>query len=75
MFSMVNAIPHQLFKRNTRFEQCNPIAPVTTSPPLLDVTLSPDPVVPGLLVSFIISGELSGPIVDSDIMILLQVNI
>src|SRR5687767_14327538 len=62
--SMVNAVPHQLHKRDpTQFVACSPIPPSTTPPPLLAVAISPDPVVPGKAATFTISGDLNGPII------------
>ncbi|CAJ0762561.1 4998_t:CDS:2 [Entrophospora sp. SA101] len=40
---VVNAIPHQLLKRTTTFNQCPPINPGEQPPPQLNVVLSSDP--------------------------------
>nr|CAG8680487.1 2766_t:CDS:1 [Entrophospora candida] len=64
---VVNAIPHQLLKRTTTFSQCPPLTPGGVPPPLLNVILSPDPIVPGQSDSVTISGALSRPVIDGDI--------
>src|SRR3954466_3510777 len=55
VFSTANAIPHQLQKRITHFEKCDFIEFPATP---LSVTLNPDPVVPGKLITFDVSGTL-----------------
>lgn len=52
--STVNAIPHQLYKRTTTFDEC-PKAPSGTV--LLNVVLSPDPVVAGQTDTFTITAK------------------
>ncbi|CAJ0844121.1 6011_t:CDS:1, partial [Entrophospora sp. SA101] len=64
---MVNAIPHQLFKRTTAFSQCPTVKSGEAPPPLLNVILSPDPVVPLKTDTFTISGTLSHPVIDGDV--------
>src|SRR6266516_3365988 len=59
--SIVNAIPHQLHKRTTEFDACSNLPPET---PVLDVTISPDPVVPESKDKFTISGTLTQDITD-----------
>jgi len=66
---VVNAIPHQLLKRTTTFGQCPPVSPVQPAPPLLNVVLSPDPVVAKQTDEFTISGTLSRPVEDGDLTI------
>ena len=53
--SIVNAIPHKLFKRETVFGKCDFL---TNPPPQLTVKLSPDPVAPQNPDTFTISGQL-----------------
>jgi hypothetical protein len=57
---MVNAIPHQLHKRNTQFGPCPGLPDPQPSP--LSVTISPDPVIPGETANFTVTGTLSTPI-------------
>nr|CAG8682376.1 4344_t:CDS:1 [Entrophospora candida] len=64
---VVNAIPHQLLKRTTAFNQCPPTTSGEQPPPQLNVVLSSDPVIPGQTDSFTISGTLSRPVTDGDI--------
>src|SRR5947208_1901809 len=52
--SMVNAIPHQLHKRDTTFNQC-----LKSDASLLTVSVSPDPPFPGQTATYTISGELA----------------
>src|SRR4051812_35009536 len=52
--SIVNAIPHQLHKRITAFGSCG-IGNV------LDVAVSPDPLIPGKTAQFSVSGPLTPP--------------
>ncbi|CAG8552160.1 705_t:CDS:1 [Ambispora gerdemannii] len=61
MLSRINAIPHQLHKRTTEFDACSNLPPET---PVLDVTISPDPVVPESTDTFTISGTLKQDITD-----------
>ncbi|RIA95710.1 hypothetical protein C1645_816293 [Glomus cerebriforme] len=66
MLSTLNAIPHQLHKRDTFFQKC------TKEPPSgkLDVTFTPNPLVPGSPSIFEVSGILGNPIpVDSVLII------
>lgn len=51
MLSIINAISHQLYKRKTKFGAC----PFSGVPSVLNVTISPDPVVKH---KFTISGSL-----------------
>ncbi|CAG8557003.1 3759_t:CDS:1 [Paraglomus occultum] len=51
--SAINAIPYGLSKRTTQFGVCGTISPL---PPLLDVSISPDPIVSGTPVTFSING-------------------
>jgi len=53
---MINSIPHQLHKRSTQFKECK------NSPPLINVKLSPDPIVSGKTDTITISGKLKLPI-------------
>ncbi|CAI2178173.1 19187_t:CDS:1, partial [Funneliformis geosporum] len=62
MLSLVNAFPPLLQKRTALFVQCPPAQGTTTLPTLISVTLNPDPVVPGKINKFTVSG-----ILDSDI--------
>ncbi|CAJ0768083.1 16954_t:CDS:2 [Entrophospora sp. SA101] len=62
---VVNAIPHQLLKRTTTFNQCPPTEN-GGQPPQLTVVLSTDPAVPGQTDDFTISGTLSRPVNDND---------
>ncbi|RIA88968.1 hypothetical protein C1645_739010 [Glomus cerebriforme] len=62
MLSIVNAVPHQLHKRQTEFGACSNLPPDT---PVLDVTISPDPVVPVSTDTFTISGTLKKDITDA----------
>jgi hypothetical protein len=57
---MINAFPHHLHKRTTSFEVCSPIN--GTDIPLLNVTISPDPVIPLQNTTFFINGTLTTPI-------------
>ena len=50
ILSMVNAIPHRLHKRATTFIQC------ASDVPILNVTLFPYPVIPGVNITFTIEG-------------------
>ena len=61
--SLVNAMPHELRKRTTSFKQCpnSKLANV----PILDVTISPDPVVSGASDTFTVSGTLEKDIVET----------
>ena len=52
--SIVNAVPYRLHKRATTFAKC-PI----DNPPLLNVKLAPDPLIPGQNANFDISGTLA----------------
>ena len=54
--SMVNAIPHQLHKRDTTFNQC-----LKSDASLLTVSVSPDPPVPGQTATYTISERQSLP--------------
>src|SRR4051794_20905558 len=66
-FSMVNAIPHNLLKRDpTIFGACPPIPKVPTQPIQLAVTISPNPVVPGQSDSFTASGKFPVDLTTSD---------
>src|SRR5438045_4974320 len=51
--SMVNAIPHQLYKKSTKFEECPNVGDA-----VLNVSLSPDPVVAGQPDSLNVYGKL-----------------
>ncbi|CAG8592115.1 16695_t:CDS:2 [Funneliformis mosseae] len=53
---MVNAFPHQLQKRTTSFGECETDG--STPPPLVSVTINPDPVVLGQTETFTVSGTL-----------------
>ena len=57
ILSMVNAIPHQLHKRDTTFVQCPKTDENVAS--LLTVIVSPDPPVAGQTATYTISGELA----------------
>src|ERR1700722_4465145 len=50
--SIVNAIPHQLYKRTTTFGPCQGV-------PFINVTISPDPVIIGQDITFDVSGRLN----------------
>ncbi|CAJ0869480.1 2253_t:CDS:2 [Entrophospora sp. SA101] len=64
---MVNAIPHQLFKRETQFVQCPALKAGDAAPPQLTVAFIPDPPVAGQTSAFTISGTLSRPVADGDL--------
>ncbi|CAG8557022.1 3760_t:CDS:1 [Paraglomus occultum] len=51
--SVINAIPYGLSKRTTKFGVCGETEP---HPPLLDVSISPDPIVSGQSVTFSVAG-------------------
>ncbi|GBB85642.1 hypothetical protein RclHR1_12120006 [Rhizophagus clarus] len=50
--SIINATPHQLYKRATQFVPCNN----TANPPLLNVNITPDPPAPGASLNIDASG-------------------
>ncbi|RHZ87540.1 hypothetical protein Glove_33g134 [Diversispora epigaea] len=52
--SVVNALPHQLSKRETQWEQCTDLGNRTS---LLGVTISPDPLVKSKNGTFSVSGD------------------
>ncbi|CAI2193088.1 9179_t:CDS:1, partial [Funneliformis geosporum] len=56
---MTDAIPHQLLKRTSTFLQCPSFDGISPPPPLIQVTLSSDPPVPGKKDKFTISGKIS----------------
>src|ERR1043165_3081917 len=58
--SMVNAIPHQLYKRTTTFGPCSKAPPGTVT---VDVKLSPDPVVAGQTDTFTITAKFTEDVV------------
>jgi hypothetical protein len=58
MLSIVNAISHQLHKRETKFGPCEDF-------PVLDVSVSPDPIVAGKNATYTISGILKKDITDA----------
>lgn len=58
MLSIVNAIPHQLHKRKTKFGPCGDF-------PVLDVSVSPDPIVDDKNATYTISGKLKKDITDA----------
>ncbi|RIB19992.1 hypothetical protein C2G38_2081854 [Gigaspora rosea] len=58
MLSIVNAIPHQLHKRKTKFGSCG-------LSPVLDVSVSPDPIVANKNATYTISGILKKDITDA----------
>ena len=60
--SIVNAIPHQLHKRTTGFGAC---ANLPSDTPVLNVILSPDPVVSESTDTFTVSGTLKQDITDA----------
>ena len=60
--SLVNAMPHELRKRTTTFGPCSNL-----DKPVLDITISPDPIVAGASVTFTVSGTLK-----QDILCLFQ---
>nr|CAG8486981.1 14820_t:CDS:1 [Entrophospora candida] len=72
---VVNAIPHQLLKRTTTFSPCLPSKPGEQPPPLLNVILSPDPIVAGKTDSVTISGTLSRPVIDGDFTVVALVGL
>jgi hypothetical protein len=53
MVSIVNSFPPQLYKRATVFEQCS------KSPPIIVSEIEPDPLVPGKLGKFHVSGNIA----------------
>ena len=57
--SMVNAIPHQFYKRTSNFGPCPKAPPEAT---VLDVKLSPDPVIAGKTDTFTITGKFKGEV-------------
>ena len=63
VFSVVNVMPHELHKRSTTFRKCR--NPELADVPVLDVTISPDPVVAGASVIFTVSGTLKNDIVET----------
>ena len=74
ILSMVNAIPHQLHKRDTTFIQCP-----KSDASLLTVSVSPDPPVPGQTATYTISGKIAKaapkvPHLLSDLLNLVPVN-
>ena len=64
--SMVNAVPHLLYKRETSFGPC-PVSPPITQ---VDVTISPDPVVAGKPDTFTVSGTLTEDITDETLLLI-----
>ncbi|CAG8525978.1 8444_t:CDS:1 [Diversispora eburnea] len=75
MLSIVNAIPHQLLKRKTEFQECTPPPPGIPLPSLLSVSISPDPVVPGGTDAFTITGTLTKPITSDYLLYVIFVDI
>jgi hypothetical protein len=61
--SLVNAMPHELRKRTTTFGPCPALFGS-----LLDVTISPDPVVAGASVTFTVSGTLKQDIDETTVI-------
>ncbi|CAG8649068.1 16713_t:CDS:1 [Funneliformis mosseae] len=64
----VNAIPHKLLKRTTKFDACLPPQGSTTPPPLLQVSLSPDPPAAGQKDTVTVSGKFSEDITEDTML-------